>query len=294
MIVVTAPTGQIGQHVVQQLLAAGAPLRLIARDATKLSDDVRSRVEVIEGSHGDAAIVQRAFEGADAVFWLAPPDPQRTLEEVYIDFTRPAAAAFRKFGVKRVVGITALGRGTQWHDRAGLVTASIRMDDLIMQSGVAFRGLAMPSFMDNFSRQTATITGEGIIYGQTDAEKKAPMTATRDMGAVAARLLADDSWTGQEESPVIGPEDLSMNEVAAIIAQVLGRDVHYRQVPFDAFKTRLLGYGSTESFAQGYVDMMRAKNEGMDNVAERTVNTRTPTTFQEWCEQELKPLVPAR
>ena len=57
---------------------------------------------------------------------------------------------------------------------------------------------------------------------------------------------------------------------------------------------RVVGmYGSSESFAEGYVDMMRAKNEGMDNVAERTASTRTPTTFRKWCEQELKPLVPA-
>jgi hypothetical protein len=35
--------------------------------------------------------------------------------------------------------------------------------------------------------------------------------------------------------------------------------------------------------------MMMAKNEGMDNVAERAVDGRTPTTFRQWCEQRLKP-----
>ena len=52
MIVVTAPTGNIGRRVMDELLAAGASLRLVLRDATKLSDTVRSRVEVVEGSHG--------------------------------------------------------------------------------------------------------------------------------------------------------------------------------------------------------------------------------------------------
>ena len=289
MIVVTAPTGNIGHRVVDNLLAAGAPLRLVLRDAAKLPDSVRSRVEVVEGSHGDAAVVDRAFEGADAVFWLAPPDPRRTLEEVYLDFTRPAAEAFRRHGVKRVVGITALGRGTEWADKAGLVTASIRMDDMIMATGVAFRGLAMPSFMDNVLQQAAPIKGQGTMFGPIDADKKLPTTATRDMGAVAARLLLDGAWTGQEEVPVLGPEDLSFNNMAAIMSDVLGKPVRYQQVPFDAFKAQLVGRGMSESFAQGFADMMRAKNDGMDNAAPRTPGSSTPTSFRQWCEDELRP-----
>ena len=291
MIVITAPTGQIGRAVVQGLLDGKAPLRLIVRDATKLPDAVRERVEVVEGSHGDAAVVDRAFEGADALFWLVPPDPQRTLEEVFLDFTRPAAEAFGRHAVKRVVGVTALGRGTEWADKAGLVTASIRMDDMIMATGVAFRGLAMPSFMDNVLRQAGTIKDKGMMFGPLDPDKAAPTTATRDIGAVASRLLVDGTWTGQAEVPVLGPEDLCFNDMAAIISDVLGREIRYQQVPFDAFKAQLLGRGMSESFAQGYVDMMRAKNEGVDNVVPRTAGSTTPTTFRQWCERELRPAV---
>ena len=147
MIVVTTRTGNIGHHVVEPLLAAGETVRVVARDPGNLDPAVRDRVEVVEGSHGDAAVVNRALEGADALFWLAPPDPSLTLEQAYIDFTRPAAEAIRRHGVGHVVGVTALGRGTPWQDRAGLVTTSIRMDDLLMATGAAFRGLAMPSFM---------------------------------------------------------------------------------------------------------------------------------------------------
>jgi hypothetical protein len=51
-----------------------------------------------------------------------------------------------------VVGISALGRGTAVAGRAGYVTASLAMDDLIAGSGVAYRALTMPSFMDNLLR----------------------------------------------------------------------------------------------------------------------------------------------
>ena len=116
-----------------------------------------------------------------------------------------------------------------------------------------------------------------------------PHTATRDMGAVAARLLRDRSWTGQEDVPVLGPEDLSFSEVARIVSEVLGLRVSYTQMPFDGFKAQLKERGMSENFAQGYVDMMRAKNEGMDNAAPRTQETTGPTTFRQWAEEELKP-----
>ena len=224
---------------------------MVVRDAAKLADEVRDQVDVVEGSHGEQAVVDRAFDSADAVFWLAPPDTTRTPDEVYLEFTRPAVDAFRRHDVKRVVGVTALGRGTRWEDCAGLVTASIRMDDMIMASGVAFRGLAMSSFMNNVLRQAAPIRDQGLMFGPIDPDKKAPTTATRDMGAVAARLLADESWTGQEEVPVLGPEDLSNDDMAAIISEVLGREVRYQQTSYDALKQQLLGGGASESFVQG-------------------------------------------
>jgi uncharacterized protein YbjT (DUF2867 family) len=43
---------------------------------------------------------------------------------------------------------------------------------------------------------------------------KAPSVATRDVAAVAATYLLDDSWTGVQDVPVLGPEDLSFEDMA--------------------------------------------------------------------------------
>lgn len=287
MIVITAPTSHIGSELVPLLLDAGAHLRLIAREPAKLPDAVRERTEVIEGSHGDAAVVERAFAGAEAVFWLVPPDATKTLEAAWLDFTRPAAEAIRRHGVARVVSVTALGRGTPWHNRAGLVTASLRMDDMLMATGAAFRGLAMPSFMENTLRQAANIREKGLFFGPIRPDRKLPFTATRDMAAAAARLLGDTTWGGQEDVPVLGPEDLSYDDQAAILSEVIGREVRYQQIPFDRFKQQFLDRGASESFAQGYVDMYRAKDEGIDNAAVRTPERSSPTSFRAFCEQNL-------
>lgn len=288
MIVVTTPTGNIGRHVVRDLVEAGEQVRVVARDPSKLDPGVRDRIEVIEGSHGYAATIDRAIDGANGLFWVAPPVPSGTLEESYSGFTRPAAQAVARRGVGHVVVVTALGRATQWQDRAGIVTASFRMVDLLNGTGAAVRGLAMPGFMENILMQLDPIR-QGQMFGPIDPDRKLPHTATRDIGAAAARLLTHRSWSGQEDQPVLGPENLSFNDIATIVSEVIGREVRYSQVPFEGFKTQLLGRGMPEDFAQAYVAMMRAKNEGMDNADTRMPATTGSTSFRQWAEQVLKP-----
>jgi uncharacterized protein YbjT (DUF2867 family) len=292
MILITTPRGQIGQQILANLLDSGEALRAIDRDPSQLPAQIRERVEIVEGSHRDAAVVATAFAGADAVFWLTPPDPHApSVEAAYVGFTRPAAAAFKRQGVKRVVGVSALGRGTPWADRAGFVTGSLVMDDLIASSGVAYRALCNPSFMDNIVRQVAAIADQGLFFSPINGERKLPTVATRDIAAAAARLLLDASWSGVDEVPLLGPEDLSFNDMAAIMSEVLGKEVRFQQTTFDAYKNQFLGFGMSDAMAQGQTDMAWAKNEGIDNAVQRTPENSTPTSFRQWSEEVLKPAV---
>src|SRR5689334_25120539 len=110
MIVVTTPTGQIGNQVLENVLRGGEPVRVIVRNPDGLSSETVARVEVVAGSHGDPEVVGDAFEGADSVFWLCPPDPRApSAEAAYVDFTPPAAAGrsvSRGGQVRAVVGYT--------------------------------------------------------------------------------------------------------------------------------------------------------------------------------------------
>ena len=292
MIVITTPAGGIGHQVLENLLDSGEHLRLVVRDRSAIAADTRPGVEVVEGSHGDPAVVDKAFDGADAVFWLTPPDPRaESVEAAYTGFTRPAAEAFKRHGVKRVVGVSALGRGTPWAAQAGYVTASLAMDDLIAGTGVAYRALANPSFMDNIAAQAAAIKNQGMFFSPIDGDRKLPAVATRDIAAAASRLLLNDTWSGVGEVPLLGPEDLSFNDMARIISEVLGRPVRFQQIPFAAYQDRFVGFGLSDAMAQGMTDMAWAKNEGLDNAVQRTPENSTPTSFRQWCEEVLKPAV---
>jgi uncharacterized protein YbjT (DUF2867 family) len=294
MIVVTTPTGNIGSQVLRELVSSDEPIRVIARDPGRLAPETRERVEVVPGSHSDSAVVNKAFAGADSVFWLVPPDPRAaSVEAAYVDFTRPASQAFRAQGVKRVVGISVLGRGTPWASKAGLATASLAMDDLIASSGVSYRPLTMPSFMDNLLRQVESITKDGVFSLPIDGDRKLPSVATRDIASAAAVRLRDHSWNGVASVPVLGPEDLSYNDMARILSDVLGRPIRFEQISSEAYKARLLARGMSDAMAQGNVDMWIAKDHGIDNAATRTSDSSSPTSFRAWAQQAFRPRVAA-
>ena len=292
MIVVTAAAGNIGHQVLENILDGSEPVRVIVRDPAKLPAEVRAHVDVVKGSHGDIDVVEKAFAGADTVFWLTPADPKaKSVEQAYVDFTRPACDAIKRQGVKRVVDVTPLGRGQPLAEHAGYVTASLAMDDLIASTGVAFRPLTMPSFMDNVLMQLEPIKTKGVFFSPIKGDLKLPACSASDIAAVAAKLLLDPSWTGQHHVAVLGPEDLSFNDMARIMSEVLGKPVRFQQITFEAYKAGFIERGMSDAMAQGMTDMARAKNEGLDNAEPRTPANTTPTSFQQWCEEVLKPAV---
>lgn len=293
-IVVTAPTGNIGSQVLANLLASSsdAKIRVIVRDPSRLPAQVLEQVDVIQGSHSDASVIDQALEGASSLFWLCPPDPRaESVMSAYVDFTRPACEAIQRNGVGSVVSISALGRGTPMAANAGYVTASLAMDDLIASTGVGLRALTMPSFMDNIARQVSSISEQGRFFLPIDGDLKLPSVATRDIASAATELLLDPTWRSQEEVPVLGPEDISFNEMARIMSDVLDKSVIYEQVSFETYKAGLVQRGMSDAMAQGLTDMAKAKNEGIDNGVDRTPENSTPTTFRQWCEEELRPLI---
>lgn len=290
MIVVTAPTSQIGSRLIPRLLAAEAPVRVIVRDPSKLPVAVRSRVEVVQGSHADAPTVQRAFRRAQKLFWLVPADPAaESVIEAYVGFTRPAAAEIKAAGITQVVEVTALGRNTPQAADAGYVTASLAMDDLISSTGVHQRALTMPSFMDNVLMQGRPLRDRGVFSLPIPRDLELPSCSTDDIAAVAAKWLLDDSWAGQAEVPVLGPENISFDQMARVMSEVLGRHIAYEQISLASYKDQFERFGFSSAMAEGMASMARAKSEGLDLGVERTAQNSTPTTFRMWCESTLKP-----
>lgn len=290
MIVVTTPTGKIGSQVLTGLLAVDAAVRVIARDPAKLAPKVHRKAAVVQGSIDDEQVLTQAFEGAESVFLVVPPSfTDKNDTEYYLRYTQPACRAIQSCGVQRVVGVSVLGRGLSLAKNAGPITAALAKDEEIKRTGVAYRALWCPALMENLLGQVQALKHQGMFFMPASADFKTPQVATRDVAASGVKLLLDPSWTGQGGLAVLGPEDLSFNDMAATLTDVLGQPIRFQSVPGDAYKAQLMQYGANAVFAQGIVDMMAAKDQGMDNAEPRTAENTTPTSFRQWCEEVLKP-----
>jgi uncharacterized protein YbjT (DUF2867 family) len=145
--------------------------------------------------------------------------------------------------------------------------------------------------MENFVRQVEAIKSQGMFFLANSGDRKLSSVATRDVAAAAAKLLLDDSWSGQDSVPVFSPDDLSPNDMALIMSDVLERPVRFQQVSGEAYKATLMQYGMTEAWAQGLVDMAAAQNQGFYDAEPGAPQSTGPTSFHQWCEEVLKPAV---
>ena len=72
-IVINTPNSHIGRRVTQRLLDSEIAVDIITRNPDKVRDLSAQGASVLVGSCDDQELLTRAFEGAEAVFWLTPP-----------------------------------------------------------------------------------------------------------------------------------------------------------------------------------------------------------------------------
>jgi uncharacterized protein YbjT (DUF2867 family) len=287
MLVITTPTGQIGKQVLALLLDHQDSIRVIVRDPMRLDSGVRSRVEIVQGSHDDPAVLNRALEGADGLFWLVPPGVTGTsTEERYLRFTRPAADAIRRRGVPHVVGVSSAGH--DWPTRAGVLSAAFAMDAEIERTGTAYRALSMPFYMENLLAQLGAILEQGTFSLAHAADRPLATVATRDIAVTAAALLADRSWGGQQHVPAFGPDRITPNAMAAVMSEVLGQTVIFRQLTVADVESALTQRGASEGVVRDVIETIAAVSDGIYD-ADQARAIPGPTDFRTWCREVLRP-----
>lgn len=281
MIAVMGANGNTGRVLAGTLLGRGEKVRAIGRDAGRLQALAAKGAEVAVGNVSDAAFLARAFEGAEAAYTLLPPDPRSPDFRAAQDQVGEATVrALRQAGVRRVVFLSSVGAdlpsGTG--PIAGLHAQEARLRDL----GVATLLLRPGYFMENLYGSLPVIRHQGVNGSALAPDLRIALIATRDIGAAAAAALLARDFSGVEVRNLLGPRDLSMTEVTAILGAAIGKPgLAYVQFPYEAFGAALQGAGLSADVSRLYVEMSRAFNEGrIQPVGGRTSASTTATTFE--------------
>ncbi|GLY92504.1 NAD(P)H-binding protein [Actinoallomurus iriomotensis] len=287
MIVITTPTGRIGSQLVRRLLDEDRAIRVIARDASRIDRAVREQAEIIEGSHDDPAVLDKALPGADALFWLVPPNPAApSTMEHYLSFARAGAAAVARHGVGHLVGVSSAGHG--WTSPAGVLSAAFAMDEHLATSGAVYRALALPFYMENLLGQLDAIRRHGAFSLTYAGDRPLATIATRDIAQTAADLLTDPSWAGQANLPLFGPDHLTPDGMAEVISEELERPVAYRRIAVDEYAATLRSRGAGDRMVKDLTEALAAQDGGIYDAVWATA-TIAPTDFRTWCREVLKP-----
>ena len=289
-ILVTTPTGRIGRLVVRELLAPEFSVRVIVRDPARLPEEVRAQVEVIQGSMEDAATLQDALVGVEAVFFCVPSmAPQETeVRGHYERFARVMARAIREARTRRVVTISAAGAGRARN--AGPISGLQAMEDILNESSAAIRHLRCGVFLENFLGQAQDIAEHGVIASPVPGHIALPFVATKDIADVALRWLVRRDWSGVAGAAVQGTEPISFNQAAAVIERVLVRPVRHQKLAAKAYVQLLVSRGASEEFAQSQVAMFAELALDITS-AESRVGDMATTALSEWVREELIPVV---
>lgn len=226
MIVVTGATGTTGASVVRALQHGGADFKALARDVERAQSMFGEGVAVVHGDLLDRGSLSAAMEGADTLFLLTPPhDDTLAHNHNVID-------AAKRAGVKHVVKLSAIGSAEDSPLQLGRWHAAIERE--LVESGMACTVLQAGSFMQNFLNHIQTVREHGAVFS-VGGDGKVAMIDTRDIAAIAAKVLIDPSAHAGRTYLLTGGEALSDAEATAEIARALGREIGYvRSSPEDA------------------------------------------------------------
>ena len=292
-IAIATPTGHVGSAVVDFLLEFGGDIQviLLGRRPDRLKELVRRGAEMAIGSQDDADYLVKATRGVDALFWATPPgygsDDVRAFQN---RLGRAGAMAIRTNKIPRVVNLSSIG--AQLDSGVGPINGLHDVEGLLNEAATHITHLRPGFFFENLLWQLDSIRKCGCISLPLSGDRRYPMLATRDIGRVAAARLASRGWIGHFVGELHGPADLSFDEVAGILADVLGRKVEFVKCDREETRRAMLENAMSENAVDLMLEMYEAVEAGrLRSIEPRSARTTTPTTLGEFARETILPLM---
>ncbi len=197
-------TGKTGRHVVERALAAGHDVTAFVRDPARLGIS-SPKLKTVQGDVTDAAAIDRALEGADAVISVLSSG-----KGVLTSFAKAVVPAMQRRGIRRIV--TLVGAGVQ-------------------QPG------DIPSMGRTLMLGLLSLLAKDVLGDATD-HSQLLMRSTLAWTLVRPPRLADGPATGKvrhAQAQAMGPGDtISRADLAAFMVELATSDRYVRQAPMVA------------------------------------------------------------
>ncbi|MBU4215777.1 MAG: SDR family oxidoreductase [Actinobacteria bacterium] len=269
-IVVTGASGHLGRLIVTELLAAGADPATVVAGARRPETVADLGVQVAALDYTEPQTLVAAFTGADTVMLVSSSEVgQRAVQhQAVIDAAVEA-------GVGRIVYTSASHADTS----DLVVVPEHRVTEAALHaSGLTWTILRNNWYTENYVGSVEGARATGVLLGAAGDGRVASATRA-DYAAAAAAVLLGEGHEGKVYE-LSGDHAWDYPELAAVIGELIGREVVYRDLPGEEYVAALVAAGVPEGGAQFAAAADAGIKAGL--LADATADLRTligrPTT----------------
>ncbi|MDR3661472.1 MAG: NmrA family NAD(P)-binding protein [Mycobacterium sp.] len=268
-ILITGATGNVGRPLVALLHQAGVPVRAVTRNPTA---DFPPGVEMVSS-------VRDGLAGVSAVFLNS-----RALGS---DLAWTVSAA-KDAGATKLVALSAINADDDFSRQPSRFRGdrNKEVEQLAVESGLPWVSLRPSLFATNFIGMWAGQLQAGdVVAGPYASAANAPIVES-DIAAVAAQALLTDNLVSRK-IPLTGPQSYTNTELLAIVGKVLGRNLHYREIPIEDVCQRFVAIGFPAEFGTAYAALLAETVEVPAQVTDEVerILGRPAQAFADWVGQ---------
>lgn len=271
MILVTAATAPVGRSIVEQLAAAGQPVRALTRDPNKAG--LPAGAEVVAGDLSDAQSLPAALQGVSAVFLLA----------VVPGFAPAFLSAAREAGVRRIVFQSSGAIDDEASEQPNAIAAFHHdIERQIRESGLEWTFLRLEVASADALQWAFDVPAQlkaGDVVRGPYAEAAGSPIHPADFAAAAIAALTRDEHAGKVYH-LTGPQSQTHVEQIRLLGEALGRPLRYEELSPEAARQAISPYAPADVLFEMWQQHIGTPAPVTDTVQRLT--GRAPRSVKEW------------
>ena len=250
MIAITGATGQLGQHVLENLLTTVPAGQVVAivRNPAKAESLSQKGVVVRQADYGDEAALTAALQGVDKLLLISSSEVGQR-EPQHKNVINAAKAAGVKF-----IAYTSLLHADK--SPLGLADEHVATEKALADSGIPYALLRNGWYTENYLASAPPAIEHGVFIGAAGDGKIAAATRA-DYAAAAATVIAQDGHAGNVYE-LAGDSAWTLSDLAAELSKQSGKPVTYQNMSEADFAAALKDVG----LPAGLADMLADSDTG--------------------------------
>ena len=282
VVFVIGASGNVGSATIQALSTKYADkleIRAGVRNPDKADKIKLPGVTVVQAEMGAKDKLKETLKGVDALFIVTPGGVENRGA-----LAIATAEAAKEAGVKFILVISVPTAGLK-HTIFGKQFSELERK--FPSLGVPYAYIYLPFFVENNWGFKDTIQGQSAFYSSINGDKPFTAVVVEDAGNAIATILSDYTKHAGKTYFIVS-DRYTYNELAKAFSEVLGREIKYIQVPYDATKQALLGIGLPEWQIEGLLEMYKRIDNDDPETSQadfslyKTLTGEEPTSVKAW------------